>query len=138
MKSFQARAYSAVTALTAVMMPAVASAQTTRPSPFAAGQQGDTLTRGIAGRAGLAQGTQEPTVIVGNIINIALGFLGVLLLIYFLYAGFLWMTSGGDSGQADKAKSYIKNAVIGLVIIVASFALSSFVLGQLARVTANN
>lgn len=45
------------------------------------------------------------------------------------------MTSGGDTTQADKAKQYIKNAVIGLIIIVTSFALSTFVLDQLVRVT---
>lgn len=87
----------------------------------------------IATRAGLAGG--DPINIIGNIIQIALGLLGVLLLLYFLYAGFLWMTSGGDSGQTDKAKGYMKSAVIGLVIIVTSFALSSFVLDQLATIT---
>ncbi len=88
----------------------------------------------IATNAGVNTGNRTPEQIVGTAINIILGFLGVLLLLYFLYAGFLWMTSGGDSTQADKAKQYIKNAIIGLVIIVTSFALSSFVLTQLATV----
>lgn len=57
--------------------------------------------------------------------------MGVLLLVYIIYAGFLWMTSDGDTGT-KKAKDMIKNAVIGLVIIVSAFAISSFVLTQLA------
>lgn len=93
------------------------------------------MTDTIARNAGINTGTRTPEMIVGTLINIVLGFLGVLLLLYFLYAGFLWMTSGGDTTQADKAKQYIKNAVIGLIIIVTSFALSTFVLDQLVRVT---
>jgi amino acid transporter len=75
------------------------------------------------------------TTIVGNIINIALGFLGILLLAYLLYAGFLWMTAGGDEGQVKKAKETIQRAIIGLVIIAAAFAISNFVLQALVTVS---
>lgn len=71
--------------------------------------------------------------IVGRLINVALGFIGVLLLVYFLYAGFLWMTAGGDTKKVTEAKDMIKNAVAGLVIIALSFALSSFVLSTLSQ-----
>ncbi len=74
-------------------------------------------------------------VIVGKIISAALGFLGIVLLGYLLYAGFLWMTSGGESEKADQAKTMIKNAIIGLVIIVSSYAISSFVLNKLLGAT---
>lgn len=132
MKLLQPRLYGAVAVATAAVLPLTAFART---NPFTAGQPGRDLTRVVADGAGIAS-TQTPQALVGTVINIILGFLGVLLLLYFLYAGFLWMTSGGDSTQADKAKQYIKNAIIGLVIIVTSFALSSFVLDQLVRVTA--
>ena len=72
--------------------------------------------------------------IIGNIVNIVLSFLGVLLLVYLIYAGFLWMTSGGDSKKADSAKSYIQNAIIGLIIILASFAISNFVISNLVNI----
>lgn len=72
--------------------------------------------------------------IVGRVINVALGFLGIVLLGYFLYGGFLWMTSGGDSKQAGEAKQIFLNAVIGTFIIGSSFAISSFVLTQLGNV----
>jgi hypothetical protein len=76
-------------------------------------------------------------VIVGNIINVLLGFLGIVLLGYLLYAGFLWMTAGGEEENVTKAKSMIKNSIIGLVIIVAAFAISSFVLQALVTATAS-
>lgn len=83
-------------------------------------------------------GTQgELTTIIGNIINILLGFLGILLLIYFLYAGFLWMTSGSSEDNVKKAKTMMKNAVIGLIIIVVAYALSNFVLTQIVSNIAN-
>ena len=37
--------------------------------------------------------------IIANIINIALGFLGVLAVIFILYGGFLWMTAAGNEEQ---------------------------------------
>ncbi len=84
--------------------------------------------------AGVGPVSDLPT-IVGRIINIFLGFVGVLLLCYLLYAGFLWMTASGDPKQVDKAKTVIRQAIIGLVIITASFAIARFVLSFLADVS---
>lgn len=97
-------------------------------------QGGKDFVGQIGGQAQLSQA--ELPVIVGNIINVMLGFLGIVLLGYLLYAGFLWMTAGGDEENVKKAKSMIKNAIIGLVIIVAAFAISSFVLQALVTATA--
>ena len=65
--------------------------------------------------------------VIGRIINIFLGLLGVILLIILIYAGFLWMTAGGDDTKVAKAKLYIRNAIIGLVIIAAAWAIVYFV-----------
>lgn len=72
--------------------------------------------------------------LIGRIINIALGLVGVVLLGYLLFAGYLWMTSGGEMEKAERAQTMIRNAVIGLLIIVASFAIVNFILSQLAQV----
>lgn len=42
------------------------------------------------------------------------------------------MTSNGEEDKVDKAKKYLKNAVIGLVIILASWAIATFVISKLA------
>lgn len=109
-------------------LPAVALAQV---SPF---EKAATLVGEVGTNAGLGQ-PKELTVILGQIINVVLGFLGILLLGYLLYAGFLWMTAGGVKDNVDKAKGMIKNAIIGLVIIVAAFSISNFVLTSLIKVT---
>ncbi len=71
--------------------------------------------------------------IVGGLISSALTLVGVLLLIYLIYAGFLWMTAS-DSKQVQTAKDIIKNAIIGLVIIFSAYAIANFVLAQLATI----
>lgn len=116
-------------------MPLLAGAQgvpNLNENPFARGQK-DANT--IGQKAGIAGGTTDLYTIVGRIINVVLGFLGIVLLFYFLYGGFKWMTSGGESDGVDEAKTMIRNAVIGLVIVMASYALSNFVLSQLVAVT---
>ena len=73
--------------------------------------------------------------IIGQVINIILGFLGIVLLLLILYAGFLWMTAGGDESKVKTARQIIANSIIGLIIIVAAFAISNFVLQSLVDVT---
>ena len=111
-------------------LPHVALAQSNNPFNNAAN-----LAANVGESAGLGQ-PKPLTAIVGSIINVVLGFLGIVLLGYLLFAGFQWMTAGGDSGQVDKAKGMIKNAIIGLIVIVAAFAISTFVLGSLVNATA--
>lgn len=117
------------TAVGIAALPQVALAQSNNPFNQAAN-----LAANVGQSAGLGQ-PKPLTQIVGQIINVVLGFLGIVLLGYLLYAGFMWMTAGGDSGQVDKAKGMIKNAIIGLIIIVAAFAISTFVLGSLVNAT---
>lgn len=78
---------------------------------------------------------QPLEVIVGLLINAALGLVGVVLLAFMIYAGFLWMTAGGDEEKVRKARGMIFNAIIGLVIVAISYAITDFVLARLVEVT---
>ncbi|MBU2566837.1 hypothetical protein KKG46_04755 [Patescibacteria group bacterium] len=98
----------------------------------------DSIQSGLgeaAGTAGLKTSQGSLPAMAGLLINSALSVLGIVLLGYLLYGGFRWMTAGGDSAQVDKAKATLRNAVIGLVIIVASYAIADFVLGELLKAT---
>ncbi|MHB8831521.1 MAG: hypothetical protein ACYC44_05415, partial [Patescibacteria group bacterium] len=77
----------------------------------------------------------DPRIIAGRIINIALGVIGIILLTLILYAGFLWMTSGGDAAKVEKAQKIIRNAIIGLIIILMSWAIAYYVINVLLNVT---
>lgn len=52
---------------------------------------------------------------------------GLIVLIYFIWAAFEWITAGSDSGKLEKARLKIIHASIGLIILVSSFTIVSFV-----------
>jgi len=79
-------------------------------------------------------GTGNLPELIGNIIKFFLSFLGILAVILILYAGFLWMTAGGDTGKVDKAKAYIKNAVIGIIIIMSAYILTTFIIENVSTI----
>jgi hypothetical protein len=72
---------------------------------------------------------------VASIINVALGLLGIIVVVIIIYGGFLWMTAGGEQEQVEKAGKFIKNGVIGLVIILCAYALAQFIVGSLLKAT---
>jgi len=76
-------------------------------------------------------GSADIRTIVARIIYVALGLLGTILLVIIIYAGFLWMTAGGDEEKVSRAKNLIKNGIIGLIIILASYAITYFVITRL-------
>lgn len=86
-----------------------------------------------AGQAayGKSAGSVPLETIIGNIIQIFLGLLGVIFLALAMYGGYLWMTARGNEQIVDKAKDTIKNAVIGLAVILAAYAITQFVITAL-------
>lgn len=129
MKRFRTTIGSSLLATALIVMPVVASAQIT---PGSTGL--DAAARG-SGLATDCTGTACLTQVIGGAIGIVLGFLGIVLLCLFIYAGFLWMTSGGDTDQVKRAKSMLVNAVAGLAIIAASYAITSFVVSEIGRIS---
>lgn len=79
--------------------------------------------------AGSASGqtSRDPRYVVADIIKVALSLIGTIFVGLTIYAGYLWMTSAGNSDQADKAKTLLYQAVIGLVIVLSAYAITIFV-----------
>lgn len=100
--------------------------------PFAANAQ---LNLGLNNVTGTSLGTQELRTTIGKIINVALSFIGVIVLVIILYGGFLWMTAGGNEEKVGEAKKWIYGGVIGLVIILCSYAIAQFVINSLVGAT---
>ncbi|HMB65859.1 MAG TPA: pilin, partial [Patescibacteria group bacterium] len=98
------------------------------------GGEGTSTLNMLSGSAGGLTGQNLPT-LIGNILGVILSLAGVVLVIIITYAGFLWMTAGGDSEKVKKAKSWMTNAVIGLVIVLAAYAISNFVVNQIVSST---
>lgn len=82
-----------------------------------------------------ADAASGPVVLVGRLINYALVLVGVIFLVMAIYGGFLYMTAGGNEEQVKKGKRLITNTFIGLVIVLAAYAISSFVVGQVIDAT---
>jgi hypothetical protein len=68
----------------------------------------------------------------GTLLNAVLSFVMViaalLVFFYLIWGGIEWITSGGDKGQTEKARNKITAAVIGLIILAASYAILTLVL----------
>lgn len=80
-------------------------------------------------------GNRDIRVTIARIIQVALSLLGIVATGLFLYAGFTWMTSGGDEAKITTAKRTMVNAVIGMAIIFTSIAIVQFVISRLADAT---
>jgi hypothetical protein len=120
------------TALTAGMLASVPVVAFAQLNP------GNTGLSAAAAGSGLTGGCSSAdciATVVGRIINVVIGFLGIVLLCLFLYAGFLWMTAQGDEKQVTKAKAILLQAIVGYFIIGTAYALTTFVLSNLATVT---
>lgn len=67
------------------------------------------------------------TVIIRLVITVA----ALLTLVYLLWGGLDWVTSGGEKEKVVKAQQKITYAVIGIIFIVLSFGIFGVVAGNI-------
>lgn len=65
----------------------------------------------------------RPSNLVRAAVNLFLGFSGVIAFIFLLWGGVQWIMSGSDKEALDRARRRIINALIGLAIVLSSYAL---------------
>lgn len=65
--------------------------------------------------------------VVGGGIKIILSFLGIVFFLLMVYAGLIWMMARGNEERVTKAKDTVEHAAIGLMIVLASYAIASVV-----------
>lgn len=70
-----------------------------------------------------------------RLINVALGFLGIIAIVIVLIGGFKYMVSGGSEEKTAEARKLIVSGIIGLAIILSAWAITSFVISQLLTAT---
>jgi hypothetical protein len=54
-------------------------------------------------------------------INIGIGIVGLISILFIIYGGFQYITSRGDEEQAAAGKKALTNAIIGLIIVILSY-----------------
>lgn len=69
---------------------------------------------------------------VAGIMQAVLGLVGLILVIIIAYSGILWMTARGNDEQVERARKYISNSIIGLIIVLFAYTITTFVIQQLA------
>jgi len=83
---------------------------------------------GSAGGYDTSGGDTQISEMAGTIVSAALGLLGVVFIILFIFGGYKWMMARGNEQDVEESKDIMKNAVIGLIIVVGAYAIWSFIL----------
>lgn len=81
----------------------------------------------FAKNIGYNQEPQTPEYYVGLVINIAFSLLGVIALALLIFNGFKWMTAQGNENQVKEARGGLISSTLGLLIILASYAVAFFI-----------
>ncbi len=83
------------------------------------------------GGGGNADGSSAIGSLISNFIGAFVIFSFVVAFMYLLLGGFNWITSGGDKAKLQAARDEITNAIIGLIIVGAIWAIMTLVGGFL-------
>ena|SRR3989344_5424067 len=70
---------------------------------------------------------------ISTVISIVLSMAGLAFLAIMFYAGLRWMTARGNEEFIDKAKHAMHAAIIGFILVVVSYGISTFVFSRLIK-----
>jgi hypothetical protein len=104
--------------------------------PALAASAKDEICSGIgaaSGGGGCANPKDSPTInsVISTVINILSAFVGIIAVIMIIFAGFKYVTSGGDSGKISSAKNTLTYAVVGIVVAGVSQLIVRFVVTKI-------
>lgn len=83
----------------------------------------------------LILGNTSPESLAISVINWVLGILALIAVVLILVGGFRWMTAGGNEEKIESAKKTLYASLIGLVIILAGWGISVYVINNLLDFT---
>lgn len=99
--------------------------------------QGKPLNSAASAGAGFDT-TVGANTIIGFVLQTVLGLMGAIFLVLAIYGGYTWMMARGNEEMVEKAKNTLTNAIIGIVIVMAAYAISYFVLSQISTKALKN
>jgi hypothetical protein len=112
-----------------ILWPTIAAAQ------FSPGEQKGLSTIGQTAYETSAQ-PRDIRLVVISIIKTVLSLIGSILVVLMIISGFQYMTAAGNKTGVENAVKRIKNAFIGLIIILVAYAATFFIIQQLTLATA--
>jgi hypothetical protein len=83
---------------------------------------------GFASQSGYTDQTKTPEDYIGMLLTGLFSVLGIIAIALIIYSGFTWMTARGNESKVEKAKENLIDVIIGLIFIIGSYALTTFLL----------
>ena len=93
--------------------------------------EGQTGLTTIGEEAYGASTPKDVRIVIADTVQIILGLIGIILIVLMIIAGIQYMTAGGKQTTVENAIKRIKNAFIGLIIVLFSYAVTVFIIQQL-------
>ena len=90
---------------------------------------------GVRDKAGLPQTTASPQRIIVNVIVYVLGFVALFFVISIIYAGWQWMSSGGNEEKISAAKKRLLNSIIGIIIVMSAYGITWYIDDVMTKAT---
>lgn len=69
----------------------------------------------------------DPRVIIAEIIRGALTLIGTIFVVLMFWGGYLFVTAHGEQDQVDEGTKLIRGAIIGLIIVLMAYSITTFV-----------
>ena len=88
------------------------------------------LSETLGGSATSSDAAESGTVFLNYLVSLWETLISVgalIVLVYFVWGSFEWITASGDTGKLEKARLRMMHAVLGLVILVSSFIILGYV-----------
>ena len=134
MKKYLSKFGAWLSVLPMLLAPSIVFGAEPNPAKFLTGEGAGGAVAGNAVKSALGTGTQSLPIVVGNLINVLISVLGIVFVVLIVYAGYLYLTAAGEEKKVTKAKTLIGQAVIGLVLILAAYSISTFVIQEIGGV----
>lgn len=81
-----------------------------------------------AGDVGVPNAGVDENTILNNILGAAFFFFGIVAVLTIIFAGIMYVTSGGDAENVKRAKNAILFGVVGLIVTLLAFSIVGFIL----------
>lgn len=115
---------------------AVAGFALLRSLPAMAALEDETGLSATGTAANVVSETDVSVIVGGTILRVG-GLIGTVFFALLVYGGAIWMTAQGSDEKIKKAKGIITSAVIGLIVTIAAYSISSYVLRIAAVATSS-
>ncbi len=92
---------------------------------------GGLVPKTVAGASNIPQ-------LIGKIVAALLSLLGIIFFLLIFYAGLTWMLARGNTEGVTKAKDILEAAILGLIVVMGSYAISRFVFDKLGATSSGS